>query len=148
MIAHVRESKLKRIAIEEAFVTADIAREWKKVLARADVEPGFAKMGASILADTPGNSLLHARLLDIGEGRIAHMDEVGIDMQVLSLTSPGVQVLRPISPPVSPLKPTTRLRKPCVPPLPDWRVSAQSRRKTPPPRRARSSASNRSDFAG
>ena len=83
---------MKRIAVEEAFVTAEIAAEWKKVLAGADVEPGFAKMGESILAETPGNALLHSRLLDIGRGRIAHMDEVGIDMQVVSLTSPGVQV--------------------------------------------------------
>ncbi|XSC47367.1 amidohydrolase family protein [Bradyrhizobium sp. RDT10] len=83
---------MKRIAIEEAFVTAEIAKEWKNVLVRPDVEPGFAKMGESILAETPGNALLHSRLLDIGKGRIAHMDEVGIDMQVLSLTSPGVQV--------------------------------------------------------
>jgi 5-carboxyvanillate decarboxylase len=83
---------VKRIAIEEAFVTAEIAAEWKKVLAGHDVEPGFAKMGESVLAETPGNALLHSRLLDIGKGRIAHMDEIGIDMQVLSLTSPGVQV--------------------------------------------------------
>ncbi len=83
---------MKKIAVEEAFVTTEIAAEWKKVLARSDVEPGFAKMGESILADTPGNTLLHERLIDIGKGRIAHMDEVGIDMQVLSLTSPGVQV--------------------------------------------------------
>ncbi|WP_316170881.1 MULTISPECIES: amidohydrolase family protein [unclassified Bradyrhizobium] len=86
---------MKKIAVEEAFVTAEIAAEWKKVLARADVEPGFAKMGESILADTPGNALLHGRLIDIGKGRIAHMDKVGIDVQVLSLTSPGVQVFAP-----------------------------------------------------
>ena len=86
---------MKCIAVEEAFVTAEIAAEWKKVLAGPDVEPGFAKMGESILAPTPGNALLHARLLDIGKGRIAHMDEVGIDMQVVSLTSPGVQVFAP-----------------------------------------------------
>jgi 2,3-dihydroxybenzoate decarboxylase len=83
---------VKRIAVEEAFVTAEIAAEWKKVLASADVEPGFAKMGESILAETPGNALLRSRLLDIGKGRIAHMDEIGLDRQVLSLTSPGVQV--------------------------------------------------------
>ncbi|WP_315704799.1 MULTISPECIES: amidohydrolase family protein [unclassified Bradyrhizobium] len=86
---------MKKIAVEEAFVTAEIAAEWTKVLARSDVEPGFAKMGESILADTPGNALLHGRLVDIGKGRIAHMDEVGVDMQVLSLTSPGVQVFAP-----------------------------------------------------
>lgn len=32
-------------------------------------------------------------LLDIGEGRIKDMDEQGIDFQILSLISPGVQVL-------------------------------------------------------
>ena len=86
---------MKRIAVEEAFVTAEITNEWKSVLAGPDVEPGFAKMGESILAETPGNALLHSRLLDIGKGRIAHMDEIGIDMQVVSLTSPGVQVFAP-----------------------------------------------------
>ena len=83
---------MRCIAIEEAFVTSEIADEWRKVLAGSDVEPGFAKMGESILADTPGNAALHAKLLDIGQGRIAHMDDVGVSMQVLSLTSPGVQV--------------------------------------------------------
>jgi 5-carboxyvanillate decarboxylase len=83
---------VRRIAVEEAFVTAEIASEWKSVLAGPDVEPGFAKMGESILAETPGNALLHSRLLDIGKGRIAHMDEIGLDSQVVSLTSPGVQV--------------------------------------------------------
>ena len=86
---------MKCIALEEAFVTAEIAAEWKNVLAGPHVEPGFAKMGESILAPTPGNALLHSRLIDIGKGRIAHMDEIGIDMQVLSLTSPGVQVFAP-----------------------------------------------------
>ena len=31
-------------------------------------------------------------LLDIGASRLKHMDEVGIDLQVLSLTQPGVQM--------------------------------------------------------
>lgn len=87
---------MRRIATEEAFVTDEIALEWKKVLQRSDVEPGFAKMGETILADTPGNARLHARLRDIGAGRIAHMDSVGIDVQILSLTSPGVQVFEPV----------------------------------------------------
>lgn len=82
----------RRIALEEAFVTQDIADEWAKVLSHRNVEPGFRKMGESILAHTPGNQQLHNRLLDLGAGRLAHMDETGIDVQVLSLTSPGVQV--------------------------------------------------------
>ena len=83
------------IAIEEAFVTREIADAWKLVLASPSVEPGFAKMGESILSDTPGNYRLHSRLMDLGADRIAHMDSVGIDMQALSLTSPGVQVFEP-----------------------------------------------------
>lgn len=80
------------IAVEEAFVTEEIAAEWKAVLKSPDCEPGFAAMGGSILAESPGTAALHGRLQDIGPGRIAHMDEVGVDMQILSLTSPGVQV--------------------------------------------------------
>jgi 5-carboxyvanillate decarboxylase len=84
--------KIKRIAVEEAFVTEEIAAEWKKVLASKFVEPGFRMMGQSILGDDPGARLVHARLVDVGAGRIAHMDATGIDMAVLSITSPGVQV--------------------------------------------------------
>lgn len=84
---------MKRIAIEEAFVTQAIADEWAKVLVNgAPNEPGFRKMGETILADSPGTRLIHQRLTDLGAGRIAHMDETGIDMQVISITSPGVQV--------------------------------------------------------
>lgn len=82
----------RRIAVEEAFVTSEIMAEWHKALAGSDVEPGFAKMGESILAQTPANKPLDDRLLDIGAARIAHMDAIGLDMQVISLTSPGVQV--------------------------------------------------------
>jgi 2,3-dihydroxybenzoate decarboxylase len=83
------------IAVEEAFVTAEIAAAWQPVLQQNDCEIGFKALGDSILADTPANAVMHSRLLDIGAGRIAHMDQTGVDMQVLSLTSPGVQVFTP-----------------------------------------------------
>lgn len=84
---------MKRIAIEEAFVTQPIADEWAKVLANgAPNEPGFRKMGETILAPGPGTEMIHERLTDLGQGRIAHMDATGIDIQVISITSPGVQV--------------------------------------------------------
>ena len=83
---------IKRIAVEEAFVTDDIANEWKKVLASRFVEPGFRMMGNTILGSDPGARAVHARLVDVGAGRIAQMDADGIDVAVLSLTSPGVQV--------------------------------------------------------
>ena len=82
----------RRIAVEEAFVTPEIMAQWHVLLAGGNVEPGFAKMGETILAQTPANKPLDDRLLDIGAGRIAHMDSLGIDMHILSITSPGVQV--------------------------------------------------------
>jgi 2,3-dihydroxybenzoate decarboxylase len=83
---------MKRIAVEEAFVTEDIASEWARVLAAKVVDPGFRLMGESVLGSSAGARAVHRRLLDVGAGRIAHMDATGIDMQILSLTSPGVQV--------------------------------------------------------
>ena len=69
---------MKRIAIEEAFVTQAIADEWDKVLANGAVgEPGFKKMGETILAPSPGTRIIHQRLTDLGENRIADMDADG-----------------------------------------------------------------------
>ena len=48
--------KLRRIAVEEAFVTEEIAKEWKKVLASKFVEPGFRMMGQTILGDDPAET--------------------------------------------------------------------------------------------
>lgn len=82
---------IRRIAVEEAFVTQDIAAEWDSALKSRFAEPGFLKMGESVLGRSPGAKMLHERLLDLGPGRIAQMDSDGIDVAILSLTSPGVQ---------------------------------------------------------
>jgi len=58
--------KLRRIAVEEAFVTEEIAREWKKVLASKFVEPGFRMMGSNHSGDDPGARMVHSRLVDLG----------------------------------------------------------------------------------
>jgi 2,3-dihydroxybenzoate decarboxylase len=82
---------MRRIAVEEAFVTPDVVDGWKHVLARPDVEPGFAKFGG-IMMSSAGKPLVD-RLLEVGARRLARMDAAGIDLQVLALTAPGVQVL-------------------------------------------------------
>lgn len=82
----------RRIAVEEAFVTEAIAKEWRKVLGGTNVEPGFRMLGQTILGDSPGARVIESQLADIGAGRIAQMDATGIDMAILSITSPGVQV--------------------------------------------------------
>ncbi|MDG2089268.1 MAG: amidohydrolase family protein [Arenicellaceae bacterium] len=84
----------KRIATEEAFVTQEIADEWDKIIATgAPGDPGFRMMGQTILKPSPGTKIIHKRLTDLGAGRIKDMEADGIDMQVISITSPGVQVL-------------------------------------------------------
>jgi 5-carboxyvanillate decarboxylase len=86
---------VRRIAVEEAFVTEAILKEWRRLLGTTTVEPGFRMMGNAILGTQRGAQALHERLLDLGEGRIATMDRTGIDLAVVSLTAPGVQVFDP-----------------------------------------------------
>src|SRR5262245_6453867 len=82
---------MRRIAVEEAFVTPDVVAGWKEVLGQPGVEPGFAKLGG-IMMSSAGKPLVDS-LLDVGPQRLARMDAAGIDMQLLALTAPGVQVL-------------------------------------------------------
>lgn len=85
---------MKRIATEEAFVTPEIMAAWKRKIANGPVEEGFRMLAESILfGSSPGARLMQERLLDIGAGRIAQMDATGTDVQIVSLTSPGIQVL-------------------------------------------------------
>jgi uncharacterized protein len=72
--------KMKLIAIEEHFLTSEVRTAWEN---NAD--------------DDPTNKLhfgeIENRLADIGNSRLQLMDETGIDVQVLSLTSPSLHNL-------------------------------------------------------
>ena len=82
----------KRIATEEAWNIPEIlaAQVEYATSAAAPNDSGLqmALMFSKLQA-------LQDQLLDIGPGRIQRMDELGIDKQLLLLTSPGVQVLPP-----------------------------------------------------
>lgn len=82
----------RRIATEEAFATPAQVAESKRLLKAGGQEPGFAKLGGIIFGDSPGAKMIESMLLDIGDGRLAQMDKDGIDLSILSLTSPRVQV--------------------------------------------------------
>ena len=85
---------MKKISTEEAFSTLSIVREWKKLLADgAPNEPGFKLLVGPILDPVSGwEEMLNERLPELGPLRLAAMDEAGIDMQLIFLTAPGVQV--------------------------------------------------------
>jgi 2,3-dihydroxybenzoate decarboxylase len=84
----------RRIATEEAFAT----REQIDIYLRM-VRDGTADRGMDSLWGFYGQSpseratLIIDRLLDLDARRIADMDATGIDVAILSLTSPGVQPL-------------------------------------------------------
>jgi predicted TIM-barrel fold metal-dependent hydrolase len=87
-----RDAPYKRIATEEAWTFPELV-EAQVRLSRSAAAPDdpSLRMAAMFAA----NALLQAMLQDIGAARIAHMDEYGIDRQLLLLTAPGVQVLDP-----------------------------------------------------
>ena len=84
----------KRIATEEAFGTVEIFDRYRAMLSAAAIcDPGFkSAMGYFLLHPSPRARTIAERLADVDARRIGDMDAAGIDLQLLSLTSPGVQV--------------------------------------------------------
>ena len=74
---------MKIIALEEHIVTPEILEAWGRL------EPQWRDL--SLKGVSEGE--INRRLLEVGPDRLAAMDASGVDMQVLSLTTPGVQNL-------------------------------------------------------
>ena len=86
----------QRIATEEAFAPPELLQRWKALLERGgNLEPGFVAQWQYFLGPSPRASAIVTRLQDLGEARLRDMDDTGIARQILSLTSPGVQVFDP-----------------------------------------------------
>jgi len=83
--------KYKRISTEEAFATRPQLEGFRDIGKYLD-EGADLSFTQILLGDSPYARDMTPRLLDIGEGRIAELDADGVAMQVLSLTSPGVQM--------------------------------------------------------
>jgi hypothetical protein len=86
---------LKRIAAEEAFATPDLLAAYRRLLEHPpdDLDPGFRNLvGYYLTNQHPRALLMSTRIQDIGERRLADMDASGIDMQILGITAPGVQI--------------------------------------------------------
>jgi 5-carboxyvanillate decarboxylase len=87
-----RARRVRKIATEEACSIPEVAEALRHV-ARSASSNLDMKLVRQIYDAPPGtpNPLLE-QLLDIDAGRLAVMDENGVDMHVLSLTAPGVQM--------------------------------------------------------
>ncbi len=86
---------MKKIAIEEAFATENLVTAWRGMIADgAPGEPGMIQhLGRLINTNRGWGAQVAERLVDLGPIRLAEMDANGIDMQVIAITSPGVQCL-------------------------------------------------------
>jgi predicted TIM-barrel fold metal-dependent hydrolase len=69
---------MRTITLEEHFVT-----------------PGFVEATGAYGNDAPALQAIQRKLLDLGSGRIADMDEAGVDLQLLSLAALGMDELDP-----------------------------------------------------
>ena len=72
------------VALEEHFMVPELLHAWARL-------PQAQQERLSGCGDDP----ISRRLRDVGDGRVADMDDQGVDVQVLSLNTPGVQNLAP-----------------------------------------------------
>ena len=87
----------KRIATEEGWATPELMKMYVKIVETRSInDPGFYSLwGFFGKSQSPRALDLFARVQDMGARRLSDMDATGIDMQLLLLTSPGVQVFDP-----------------------------------------------------
>ena len=86
-----RNRKYRLIATEEAFTIPEQADEFRRVAALSYSNPDLDMWRSFLVPDAAAPPLLR-RLHDLEGERIEIMDRSGVDMHVLSLTSPGVQM--------------------------------------------------------
>ena len=82
--------KIRRIATEEAFNIPEIAKHLGEVAKSPSTNLDMKLV--NLIYNTAGGGGYIDGLLDLEEERIKIMDENGVDMHLLSLTAPGVQM--------------------------------------------------------
>jgi 2,3-dihydroxybenzoate decarboxylase len=92
----LHKAPYKRIAAEEAWCPPEMLEIYRRMLeTKALDDPGFNTMfGFYMNSPSVRTRQIRDYLTDLGDQRLAHMDERGIDMQIVALTSPGVQVMQ------------------------------------------------------
>ena len=88
-----KNAAYQRIATEEAYAPAEMLRLYRKLLdEKGTDDPGFLSQWGYFLGQADRMQVLAERFHNLGEGRIRDMDMTGISRQIVSLTSPGVQI--------------------------------------------------------
>ena len=98
----MEKSKIKKIAVEEHFTTPahmDLIRAiYEKNYSKPEVLAREKYISSDVpfidRMDVPRIRKIVDNLFDTGAGRLRLMDQAGIDMQILSLSSPGGTGLR------------------------------------------------------
>jgi 5-carboxyvanillate decarboxylase len=86
----------KRIATEEAFCPPELMTRFLRILEDRSIDdPGFYSLWGFYGGPSERALKLRERIQDLGDVRLADMDAHGIDMQVISITCPGVQMFSP-----------------------------------------------------
>lgn len=82
-----------RIATEEAFATQEQLDGYLRLVREGRADRGTTSLwGFYASSASERTTLIRERLLDLDDRRLADMDAAGIDVAILSLTAPGVQV--------------------------------------------------------
>jgi 5-carboxyvanillate decarboxylase len=90
-----QKKKMRRIATEEAFSIPEVAAALKDVARSPSQSADMVLVKRIYDASKDDKSLMATflpRLLDLEKERLRDMDENNVDMQLLSLTAPGVQM--------------------------------------------------------
>lgn len=88
--ARAQTADYRRIAVEEIYCPPEVIEASKRIIQEnPDLEPRF---GDLIFGRSERAANAVRRMQDVGEERLAAMDEGGISMAVLSNWSPGVQI--------------------------------------------------------
>lgn len=86
----------KRIATEEAWAPDELIRLYRKEIEEKTIgDPGFQSLWGFFSGDSEQAKAHNRRIQNLDDERLKDMDDSGIDIAVLSLTSPGVQIFDP-----------------------------------------------------